>query len=219
MEGYTANLPTSQPWLSLASYLAFSIGGAIAIVTTGCRLALKLSQNDLEWADFVIRSSHPSLAWGYGAELARLLSHSITKISLAVLYLRIFSGKWKPRAAGWVVFTAISVYTIAISGLLIYRICVSTSVTTTTNDLTPGTLNLSIAATGAGIITDLLLVILPIPTVLRLQMKLKEQCKVICILCSPIAATTVSSFRVCFLSRLPGSSYPAKSAAMAIILL
>ncbi|KZL85870.1 integral membrane protein, partial [Colletotrichum incanum] len=187
MEGYTANLPTSQPWLSLASYLAFSIGGAIAILTTGCRLAFQWIQNDVKWADclmlpawalsvvpqailiFVIRSSHPSLAWGYAAELARLLSHSITKTSLVLLSIRLFPLTWQTWA-GRVNLMVISVYAIAISGVLIYRISISVSVTTTTNELTPGTLNLPIAATGAGIITDLLLAILPIPTVLRLQM-------------------------------------------------
>ncbi|KZL82812.1 pth11-like protein [Colletotrichum incanum] len=224
---------TSQPWLLSAINLAFGIGGAIAILTLCARLAIRQSQNALEWDDYLmlpawilsvvaqpilivaIRSAHPELS--DVAEIARLLSHSLTKKSLVLLYLRIFPSKWQTRA-GWAVLAVISAYTIAISGLLIHHASASAffNPMRTSGD-TPGTLQLPIAATGVGIITDLLLVILPIPAILRVRIKPMDTLRVILLWCSPVVGTITSSVRLYFLLCLPGSFDPTADAAMAII--
>ncbi|WQF76988.1 hypothetical protein CDEST_02002 [Colletotrichum destructivum] len=226
-----------QPSLLSAIYLSFSLGGAINILTMSVRLAIGFFKKRYEWDDYLML---PACVCSLGAqvilivmipsglsywqlsdvvELLILLSHSLTKLSLVGLYLRTFPFGW-PRRIQWAMFAAISAYTITIAGLLAHRASVSTSVTPTSiNELNFDALLLPIAATGAGIITDLSLIILAITTILGLRANPKLQLKPILAFSSPIIATTSSSVRLYFLFDLPGSVDTAKTAATAILIL
>ncbi|OHE93906.1 integral membrane protein [Colletotrichum orchidophilum] len=210
-----ANARTTQPWLVAAISLTFGIGGAIALLTLVARLAIRHSQKALKCDDFVARSARPDLT--YVAEVARLLSHGLAETSLVLLYLRIFPSKWQTRA-GRAMLAVISAYTIAISGLLIHRASACAyPEPIRTDEGAAGALQLPVAATGAGIMTGCLLVLLPLPDLFRVRLKPVETRRVILLWCSPVVGIAVSSVRLFFLCSLPGRSDPAMYAALAMV--
>ncbi|KAK1520020.1 integral membrane protein [Colletotrichum abscissum] len=240
---YGTGSPTSQPWLLLASSLAFGIGGTIALLTLVARLAIRYSDKTLYGAGYtmllawsivigtsqsiteklanmlevVARSARLDLM--YIAEAVRLLSHSAAEISIAWFCLNTFTGEWYTKA-GKAIIAVIFIYTIVILGLLIF--CVTDGGFTERIRPEEGNvrcLAIPMAATAAGIITDLVLVSLPVKPILQLQMTPATKRTVILRWCSPVIAIFASAVRLSFLSSLPSSSDPTMHDAVVMVLM
>ncbi|KDN60770.1 putative conserved hypothetical protein [Colletotrichum sublineola] len=246
-------LQSSQPWLLTAMYLVSIIGGSVATVALVARLAVRKSWNTLEIDDYlmlpawlcsvtgqwilivVIRSDQPSQL-GDVVELVVLLSRSLIEQSFVALCLRMFVSLWQNWAAK-AMATVISIYTVVLSALFIYRTACPAAFPSVAMDGGFGdTLQLAIAATGARIPVDLVLVVVPVLIVARVQMKSMDKLRVILLWCLPVAygqpwmadsdkrltnsrPTAFSSARLYLLFCLPHSPDPTRSAAMAIVCL
>ncbi|KAI3534053.1 integral membrane protein [Colletotrichum abscissum] len=234
-KAYGTGSSTSQSWLLLASSLAFGIGGTMALLTLVARLAVRYSDKTLYGASYTmllawvlsiitqsivivaVRSARLDLM--YTAEAVRLLSHSAAEISIAWCCLNVLTGEWLKKA-GRAIIAVIFIYTIVLLGLLIFRVTDGGF----TERIRPEEGNvrclaIPMAATAAGIITDIVLVALPVKSILQLNMTPTKKRRAILRWCSPVIPIFASAVRLFFLSSLLGSSDPAMHDAVVMVLM
>ncbi|KAL0764106.1 hypothetical protein CaCOL14_013433 [Colletotrichum acutatum] len=199
-KAYGTGSPTSQSWLLLASSLAFGIGGTMALLTLVARLAIRYSDKPMYGAGYtmllawvlsiitqsivIVAARSARLDLMYTAEAVRLLSHSAAEISIAWYCLN--AGEWLKKA-GRAIIAVIFIYTIVLLGLLIFRVTNGGF----TERICPEEGNvrclaIPMAATAAGIITDIVLVALPVKSILQLNMTPTKERRAILRWCSPV---------------------------------
>ncbi|KAK1658556.1 hypothetical protein BDP55DRAFT_637778 [Colletotrichum godetiae] len=222
---YGIDFRTSQPWLSPTISLSFGIGGITALLTLVARLVMRRSEAGVKLDDsriaYMLRvvARSPRLDLIYMAEVARLLSHGFAETSIALLYLHISPLK-RQTHAGRVKIVVIIIYTVFILGLLIRRASGDGfTEPIRPNEGTAHSPQLPMAATVAGIITGLILVLLPVLDISRLHMKPIVKLRALLLWCTPIVGIVVSSVRRFFIASLSSSSDLAMHAAVAMVLM
>ncbi|KAI8406202.1 hypothetical protein FOFC_13671 [Fusarium oxysporum] len=231
-EGYIVNFDNPKQQYALEHYLIFGIGAPIAFIAllqrfyTNIRLRKKIEVDDSSiaqrgmcshsWEMSLENYQRYSLI-SYIAAPTYMLCNGFTKLSLLAYYLRISPQRFF-RIAVWISIGIVSLYTIVIT-LMMFLVC--TPPRKAFNFKVDGkcidAAILYMATAVSNIVTDVILFILPIPTIYNLHMPRIQKAGVIVVF--GIASMTVVSsvIRLVYLPVVLASTDPSWDAAPANI--
>ncbi|ENH67771.1 hypothetical protein FOC1_g10001242 [Fusarium oxysporum f. sp. cubense race 1] len=222
-EGYVVDFDNPKQQYALEHYLIFGIGAPVAFIAllqrfyTKIRLRKKIEVDDYVFPIDASIDDGIDRATRYIAAPIYMLCNGFTKLSLLTYYLRISPQRFF-RIAVWISIGVVSVYTIVIT-LMMFLVC--TPPRKAFNFKVDGKCMdaaiLYMATAVSNIVTDVILFILPIPTIYNLHMPRIQKAGVIVVF--GIASMTVVSsvIRLVYLPVVLASTDPSWDAAPANI--
>ncbi|KAM0327989.1 hypothetical protein ACHAQA_005388 [Verticillium albo-atrum] len=202
-DGYVVDFENPQQQNVLDHYFIFGVLGSLALVCLTQRLYTKqFLTGGLQIDDVLI-----TLAWSsYIVAPIFITCNGLSKTSLLTLYLRISPQKWF-KIIIWTTIAMVASYTVTIAGLLLFG---CKPIRTAWDPYVVGKCVdfpiLYIAIAVANITSDVILFVIPIPTIVKLKMPLAQ--KVGAGIMFGIGSVTVgtSIVRMVYLPSLLGSS-------------